>query len=282
MNKTIIAPYETPNCFIFEDPMEDAYSSNAFEPIPFRPEPGPERPGKDTPMIRIPCRARGVCDSHTAQNAYFELTTDSVHGKILVCSHRLCRESGRIFRYCKVCHQVTAKRNFSKRHAHEINDNNMLKGPDIPTVRADSPNSKTKKRKVSLDAECESLVSVMIESMRTEESKSESELWTDQRWRTVGPRSVDAFEDPDSVFMIVSQAEANLLDLVRRRASSGDDTIRLTQDVLLTTDVLSQRRIMEEEILTDNESDREEATSRMPSLEGLDMFNESFENLMMK
>jgi hypothetical protein len=39
---------------------------------------------------------------------------------------------------------------------------------------------------------------------------------------------------------------------------------------------------MEEEILTDDESEREEPTSRMPSLERLDVFTESFENLMMK
>jgi hypothetical protein len=82
--------------------------------------------------------------------------------------------------------------------------------------------------------------------------------------------------------MMVSRAEASLLDLVRSRASHGESTVRLIQDILQSNEVLSQRRIMEEEILTDDESEREEPTSRMPSLERLDVFTESFENLMMK
>ena len=68
----------------------------------------------------IPCPARGVCDSHTPRDAYFVISQDCEHGKMLQCSHARCRGSGRHFRYCKVCDQVTAKRNFNKRHEHLI------------------------------------------------------------------------------------------------------------------------------------------------------------------
>ena len=283
MNKTVIAPNETPSRSIDNNPTEEALSSSAFDPIPFCHEAEEAWPltTATTAMIRIPCRARGVCDTHTPQSAYFELPADCVHGKTLVCSHRLCRESGRIFRYCKVCNQVTAKRNFSKRHAHETHDNNQsLLRPLTPLVCADSLNSKTKKRKVSADAEGESLVSIFMDAMGTEGSSSESETSTDRT--TVVPSTVYTNDDPDSLFTMVSRAEASLLDLVRSRASHGESTVRLIQDILQSNEVLSQRRIMEEEILTDDESEREEPTSRMPSLERLDVFTESFENLMMK
>ena len=72
------------------------------------------------PFIRIPCRARGVCGSHTPDTAYFEIPVDCQHGKMLQCSFPACRDSERRFRYCKVCDEIVAKRNFSKRHGHLI------------------------------------------------------------------------------------------------------------------------------------------------------------------
>ncbi|KAI2510427.1 hypothetical protein MHU86_4000 [Fragilaria crotonensis] len=281
MNKTVIAPNETPSRFIVGDPAEEALSSSALEPIPFCPEAGEAWPLTTTTaaaaMIRIPCKARGVDDTHTPQSGYFEIPADCVHGKTLVCSHRLCRGSGRVFRYCKVCNLVVAKRNFTKRHAHDTHDNNQtIRRTRIPLVRADSLNSKTKKRKVSVDAEGDSFVSIVMDAMGTEGSTSESDTSTDRT--SVVPSTVYAIGDPDSVFMMVSRAEANLLDLVRRRASNVD---RLIQDLLLSTEILSSTRIMEEDIITDDESERE-PTSRMPSLERFDVFTESFENLMMK
>mmetsp|Transcript_25341 Transcript_25341/g.38417 ORF Transcript_25341/g.38417 Transcript_25341/m.38417 type:complete len:289 (+) Transcript_25341:123-989(+) len=72
-------------------------------------------------MIRVPCHARNVDDTHTPQTAYFEYPEDITHGRVLRCSHKLCRESGRQFRFCKICNKICAKRNFSSRHAHTEN-----------------------------------------------------------------------------------------------------------------------------------------------------------------
>ena len=69
---------------------------------------------------RIPCKARGMPEDHNAEHAYFEISFETIHGKILACSHRDCALSGRRFRYCAVCALPVAKRNFMKRHAHGL------------------------------------------------------------------------------------------------------------------------------------------------------------------
>lgn len=50
---------------------------------------------------RLPCKARGMGDSHTTTTAFFDIPHDLKHGAVLACSHRLCANSGRRFRYCQ-------------------------------------------------------------------------------------------------------------------------------------------------------------------------------------
>jgi hypothetical protein len=50
---------------------------------------------------RLPCKARGMGDSHTTATAFFDIPHDLKHGAVLACSHRLCANSGRRFRYCQ-------------------------------------------------------------------------------------------------------------------------------------------------------------------------------------
>lgn len=69
---------------------------------------------------RYPCRARGMSDCHTTRTAYFDVPNDAPHGLQLVCSHHICSQSGRVFRFCTVCSLPCAKRNFSKRHHHNL------------------------------------------------------------------------------------------------------------------------------------------------------------------
>lgn len=69
---------------------------------------------------RFPCKARNVCESHTADAAYIELPPNPPHGLTLFCSHPKCSETGRAFRWCSVCEIVVAKRNFVMRHGHGL------------------------------------------------------------------------------------------------------------------------------------------------------------------
>jgi len=69
---------------------------------------------------RVPCKARGMGDSHTSSTAYFDIPLNLQHGAILACSHPGCAASGRRFRYCQVCEVPVAKRNFIKRHSHGL------------------------------------------------------------------------------------------------------------------------------------------------------------------
>mmetsp|Transcript_11724 Transcript_11724/g.27145 ORF Transcript_11724/g.27145 Transcript_11724/m.27145 type:complete len:295 (+) Transcript_11724:1999-2883(+) len=69
---------------------------------------------------KFPCRARGIESSHNAKNAFLEVPAGCVHGTIIVCSNSSCVASGRQFRYCSVCDQPVAKRNFMQRHSHGL------------------------------------------------------------------------------------------------------------------------------------------------------------------
>ena len=94
----------------------------------------------DQPLTRIiPCKARGVGDSHTPRDAYFEIPVDCQHGKMFQCSFPACRDSERRFRYCKVCDEIVAKRNFSKRHRHPADE--------VATSSDDSVSIKDNKRR---------------------------------------------------------------------------------------------------------------------------------------
>jgi hypothetical protein len=50
---------------------------------------------------RLACKARGMGDSHTPANAFFDIPHDLMHGAVLACSHPECSGSGRRFRYCQ-------------------------------------------------------------------------------------------------------------------------------------------------------------------------------------
>lgn len=50
---------------------------------------------------RLPCKARGMGDSHTSATAFFDIPAGLQHGAVLACSHPACAGSGRRFRYCQ-------------------------------------------------------------------------------------------------------------------------------------------------------------------------------------
>lgn len=75
-----------------------------------------------TPFHRIPCKARGMSNKHNSITAFMDIPVDAPHGLLLSCSSSECVQSGRKFRYCKVCAIPVAKRNFPKRHGHGLID----------------------------------------------------------------------------------------------------------------------------------------------------------------
>lgn len=83
-------------------------------------QPPAKRVCPSLPFHRIPCKARGLSNKHNSDTAFFDIPVDAPHGLLLSCSHHECVESGRRFRYCKVCELPVAKRNFPKRHGHGL------------------------------------------------------------------------------------------------------------------------------------------------------------------
>jgi hypothetical protein len=69
-------------------------------------------------ISRVPCKARGISENHTAWNSYIDIPANAHHGDELSCSNKQCSSSGRKFRYCAMCALPVASRNFSKRHSH--------------------------------------------------------------------------------------------------------------------------------------------------------------------
>lgn len=66
----------------------------------------------------VPCKARGVGDTHLPPFAMLSIPQNVYHGQRLLCSHKVCRESKRSFRYCEVCKASFNARNFNKLHSH--------------------------------------------------------------------------------------------------------------------------------------------------------------------
>ena len=60
-----------------------------------------QEPTRKRSSRRLPCKARGMGESHTPANAYFDIPPDLQHGAVLACSHHACSGSGRRFRYCQ-------------------------------------------------------------------------------------------------------------------------------------------------------------------------------------
>ena len=54
------------------------------------------------------------------QTAYFVIPETVEHGEELICSYYACRNAGIKFRYCSHCKIPVAKRNFRKRHNHDL------------------------------------------------------------------------------------------------------------------------------------------------------------------
>ena len=241
----------------------------------------------EKPLTRIiACRARGVCDTHTPQSAFFEIPQDCEHGTSFVCSHDLCRESGRVFRYCKVCDQITAKRNFSKRHGH-------LNAPRSPTCPAEmminsdysvsSTNSK-KRRKLLCDSSGASRdrISIIVDAMLgsfNEESICENDITT-RTMRILVPgfhhsavyNSGEAVPNPPMLRMGISRTEARLIERIRSNRKSQTETISWVYQILADRDRKTTR--MEEANLPDTQGVRQvETQSRLHSLDGFEIFN---------
>ena len=69
--------------------------------------------------------ARRLC---RLQTAYFEISDQTEHGEGLICSFVECRKAGIKFRYCTVCKDAIAKRNFRNSHHHvEIRNPALLR-----------------------------------------------------------------------------------------------------------------------------------------------------------
>lgn len=223
-----------------DNQITDRMISTDLEPIPFQFCPSPETKTPAAPrtrtsafleeastpttalpvtMVRIPCRARGVCETHTPQNAYFEIPENCPHGKLVVCSHQLCRESERRFRYCKVCDQVTAKRNFTKRHAHGIVKTIIPSPADVSELDSSKFNS-SKKRKLSVDVEGESSFASLFVNDTVSGGDGISNS-SDSVPSTVFARRGSA-ESSGTVLMMITRRDAEVLELVRRRPSESD------------------------------------------------------------
>jgi hypothetical protein len=187
-----------------------------------------------SPSMRIiPCRARGVCDTHTPQSAYFTIPQDCKHGTSLWCSHTRCRESGRGFRYCKVCDQVTAKRNFNKRHCHHPQMGGSTCSAELSTT--DSFSRSSKKRKLSVDAE--SSASSIVDDINGV---------SQELTRSNGNSSTNSGGVPSMVYtkvtvnnssipmirMNVSCSEARLIQHVRSREGYQEETLRWIHEIL--------------------------------------------------
>jgi hypothetical protein len=185
---------------------------------------------------------------------------------------------------------VTAKRNFTKRHAHGITKTMRLSPIDV--TRADSSIGSTcKKRKVSVDADNESyLASLFMNAMSTGDEDGISDtsesvpstVYASTRENTNSGLS-------GSILRMVTTKEAGVLEILRRRPTTDDRlaTSQWIQDILdVTSDETTNQAIMAEDIiLTDDEDDEillMEPPMRMQSLDKFEVFTESFENLLMK
>lgn len=242
-----------------------------------------------TPMVttvRVPCRARGVCDTHTPSNAYFEIPKNCEHGTILICSHEMCRDSGRRFRYCKTCAQVTAKRNFSKRHGHGLKITTDVSPVVVAGVDdSDVDSSSSKRRRTSVDTEHEdSLASLFVNAMLGGKDDGISNK-TGNVPSTIFARRSSTNTESSSKLMVISRRELAVLELVKSRPNLDNRlaTDRWMQDILNATSSHSQKIIMEDAFLADNEEELlRPPPLRMQSLDKIDLFTESFDNLCMR
>jgi hypothetical protein len=208
-----------------------------------------------SPLTRtIPCRARGVCDSHTPQSAYFEILQDCEHGKILKCSFPACRKSGRLFRYCKECDKVVAKRNFSKRHGHLIVPRSPRCPAEMMTNSDDSASSTTSKKRDSfVDSEGDLHAPVNNSDFIgvNGESTCDACLSTDSSYMLTSSDLNTGAPNP-LIPIMVSQTEASLIQLIRPRQNI-DETNSLINDMLDES--------TEDDFLPDGQRDREEPQS---------------------
>lgn len=70
--------------------------------------------------MTFPCRARTKDSNHNASSAYLEVPMIVRHGQELICSYDKCKANGTKFRFCMQCRVPVAKKNFRKRHMHDM------------------------------------------------------------------------------------------------------------------------------------------------------------------
>lgn len=196
-------------------------------------------------ITRVPCRARGVCDSHNSYCAYFEIPEDCQHGTYVVCSHKVCRESaGRSFRYCKPCNQVAAARNFNRRHAHGVTKR-LVQCPPANSIQSTSFSrgaTNSRKRKLSDDVDtASSLVSFFLDDAMWAGTDGDT-MAADPAGRSDPRRFANAMQPrhtelSESMLVMATQRDLDLLELVRRRLLESDSqaTIAWIQDVVDAT-----------------------------------------------
>lgn len=247
----------------------------------------------ENPVKRIiACRARGVCDTHTPQSAYFEIPQDCEHGTSFVCSHDLCRESGRLFRYCKVCDQITAKRNFSKRHAHLIAPRSPTCPVEMVVINDDavsSTNSKKRRKLLCVSPDGDShagssrLADLMCSFKKASTCEDDLPMSTTSilvpRFHQSAVCSVgEAVRNPSMLRMGISPTEARLIERIRSNQDNELETISWVYRILAERD--RKRTRMEQDYLPDTQGVRQvQPQSRLPSLDGFEIFDDIFNSI---
>jgi hypothetical protein len=236
---------------------------------------------RDDTMI-VPCHARGVSDTHTPTNAYFEIPKGCKHGKILECSHYKCRQSGRRFRYCEVCKKVTAMRNFSKRHGHLIVHRNPTKYQSTMTSSPDSvrvsSNTKEPKQQPFVGSERDPLLKRSAQFMGVHQESSITATTKDSSLSTNStcmPPSFVPKKAPNPLTpMMVSLREATLIEQIRSRPNGVEETISwiLDHGNLGVRDKKRSKR--DRDILPNDQSKQEGLQSPMVS-SSIEFFDES-------
>ena len=226
--------------------------------------PSSSQEGAGQPFIRIPCRARGVCGSHTPDTAYFDIPVDCQHGTMLQCSYPACRDSERWFRYCKVCDTVVAKRNFSKRHGHLIP---RYPADEVATSSDDSVSSTDSKRRKLSDRD--SLASTRNCTIAPDgvgvgneqlSMREEADVLTGttndmlvpiSHQRTVFT-SGETPLNPPMLMMMVSLTEATMIHRIR----SEEETMKWNQEILAARE--KERTSSDDDYLPDDQGEIEE------------------------
>lgn len=174
-------------------------------------------------FIRVPCKARGVSQDHTAQNAFIDIPRDAPHGLILACSNEICYNSGRRFRYCIVCRTPAAKRNFHVRHAHGLDIRKGIR-TESPVDRAPTPphekkRSATEHNRTISSVEMAAMAKQAIGKLSIEDKDAETQRSPPEERPPKKTRKSTCSEEQE---LVLSQEEIEWLELLHSRPSFGD------------------------------------------------------------